>query len=146
MPHGFFEHTGDIGVRLRAPTLAGVYEAAAGAFLEVVCEAGHIERSVSKSASIVADGPDALLVEWLTELLFWFESERFLPGAATARVAADPAGLGLDVTVAGETFDPARHRIKVLVKGVTYHELAVRQVADGWEATVILDICSSESL
>jgi SHS2 domain-containing protein len=40
----------------------------------------------------------------------------------------------------GESRDPARHGIKVLVKAVTYHGLEIVRTERGYEATVVFDI------
>jgi SHS2 domain-containing protein len=49
--------------------------------------------------------------------------------------------LRLAATARGETYDPERHPIKVLIKGITYHGLEVVEGADGrWRARVIFDI------
>ena len=40
----------------------------------------------------------------------------------------------------GEPIDPQRHRLRVDVKAVTLHRFSIEKTAQGWEATVILDI------
>ena len=40
----------------------------------------------------------------------------------------------------GEAVNPARHVLDHEVKAITYHELKVERVADGWLAEVIVDI------
>src|SRR5881394_618588 len=41
---------------------------------------------------------------------------------------------------AGERVDRARHHFYTEVKGVTYHQLALRETAGGWWARIILDV------
>ena len=50
------------------------------------------------------------------------------------------AGFELEATAAGEPYDPERHPVKIAIKAVTYHQLAVEQTASGWRARVIFDI------
>ena len=40
----------------------------------------------------------------------------------------------------GEPLDLRRHPGALPVKGVTYHRLRVLQTADGWCATIVLDV------
>jgi len=40
----------------------------------------------------------------------------------------------------GEPRDPARHPPRLVVKGVTYHQLSVKQEGQRWVAQVFLDI------
>jgi SHS2 domain-containing protein len=82
---------------------------------------------------------DLLLVDWLSELLFRFETTRFLVARTTVElVRAEVYRLG--ARIEGEPLDPARHPVKVLLKAVTYHGLAVTQDATGWRARLIFDI------
>jgi SHS2 domain-containing protein len=46
----------------------------------------------------------------------------------------------LSAEVAGEPYDPARHRLRGEVKAITWHELGIVQVDGGWRARVILDV------
>ena len=46
----------------------------------------------------------------------------------------------LQALVAGEPLDLRRHPGALPVKGITYHRLSVQQTADGWCATVVLDV------
>ena len=90
---------------------------------------------------ITLEGPelDLLLVDWLSELLYRFETSGFLVARATVElVSADVYRLG--ARVEGEPLDPSRHPMKVLLKAVTYHALEVRQQGERWVAQVIFDI------
>ncbi|MFQ5751250.1 MAG: archease, partial [bacterium] len=42
--------------------------------------------------------------------------------------------------IKGEKIDEARHEIYTEVKAVTYHDLYIKQIAQGWEAQVIFDL------
>jgi SHS2 domain-containing protein len=77
-----------------------------------------------------------LLADWLSELLFTFESRRLL--LSQFEVAVGPEGL--DATAQGEIADDARHTLDHEIKAVTYHRLRVEQVDGDWFAEVIVDI------
>jgi SHS2 domain-containing protein len=106
---------------------------------EAMTSAAGVEPRVA--AHITLEGPelDLLLVDWLSELLFRFETAQFLVArAAVELVAADVYRLG--ARIEGEPLDPARHPIKVLLKAVTYHALEIKEHEGRWTATVIFDI------
>ena len=77
-----------------------------------------------------------LLLDWINELLFLFESKKFLASQFDATVCDD----GVRGTVHGEPYDSARHALAHEVKAVTYHGLKVEPTEGGWLAEVILDI------
>lgn len=136
----FFDHTADIGVRLQSLTLEGLFEEGAVAFTNAVSEATSVEARDERRATIGAPELDRLLLEWLEEILAWFDIDQWLLRAARVRLSREGDTWRLEATAQGEPFDPERHHIKVLIKAVTYHELAVEQTLDGWSATVIFDI------
>ncbi len=140
MPHSFFDHTGDIGVRVAATTLDDLFRDAAAAFTETVADPARIEPRRSISLTLESSALDLLLVDWLNEILYRFDVDRYLVATAEVHVRTKAAAFALHATLGGEQFDPARHAVKVLIKGVTYHALEVRQDADLWHATVVFDI------
>jgi SHS2 domain-containing protein len=135
----FIPHTADIAVRLRAASLGGLFESAAAAFTEAVTSRGTVQARQSRAISLDAPETDLLLVDWLEELLFLFETEDLLVARAEAEVDVG-ARARLRATIHGERRDPARHAVKVLIKAVTYHGLKVERTDEGYAATIIFDI------
>ncbi len=149
MSFSFFDHTGDIGVRLTGRTLDDLFESAAGAFADSVTDPARIEPRHAVALSLESPAVDLLLVDWVNEILYRFDVDQFLVGAVRVHVAgpdrdAGPSGGAaawrLHATLGGEPFDPERHTVKVLVKAITYHALEVRDGSDGWHATMVFDI------
>ena len=134
------EHTADVGIEVRAATLEALFADAAAGFCDVVTEAAGIGAGEERAFAVEAPGLDLLLVSWLEELLFRFETT----GVLYPRGAASVEGMGdswsLRATMRGERFDAARHPLKVQVKAVTYHGLEVARDEQGWRARVIFDI------
>jgi SHS2 domain-containing protein len=85
---------------------------------------------------VAGTDPELLLFDWLTELLYVFESRKLL--LAEFEVSVDSRGLS--ATCRGEPVDPARHELDHEVKAITYHGLRIEQTAEGWLAEVIVDI------
>ena len=99
--------------------------------LDTVSARDHIEVAVESTDR------EALVVDWLNELLYRYEKDRFLP--VVFQVSLDERGTSLKARCLGEKVDPARHRINAVVKAATYHGLEVSH--DGrWEITVVLDV------
>lgn len=140
MPHNFFDHTGDVGVRLSASTLPDLFREAALAFTETLTDVDTTVTASTDDVRLEAPALDDLLVEWLTELLYRFEVRYLLPVDAELSLTQSGDGWELRGTVASDTFDPDRHPIKVAIKGITYHQLEVRRSGDEWETAVVFDI------
>jgi SHS2 domain-containing protein len=132
-----FDHTADLGLRIQAADLSGLFAEGARALSSViVSNPDAVEPRDSLMLHVAGRDLEYLFVDWLDELLFLFESKRFL--ASEFETELDDTGLS--ATVRGEPCDPARHVLAHEVKAVTYHGLTVEQSSDGWRAEVILDI------
>lgn len=136
----FFDHTGDLGIHLYAESLDQLFEAAAAAVTGSICDVSLVE--IRQEASVVLAGPsvDLLFVDWLDELLYRFETQGLLVKSSSVTITRPPDGYRLIATVSGDQYDHGRHRMKTLIKAVTYHRLSVIETADGWQATVVLDV------
>jgi SHS2 domain-containing protein len=132
-----FDHTADLGLRIHAPDLNALFADGGQALLSViVSDSNTVEPRDRLTVRVAGTDLEYLFVDWLDELLFLFESKRFL--ASEFETQLDDTGIS--ATVRGEPCDPARHALAHEVKAVTYHGLTVEQSADGWRAEVILDI------
>jgi SHS2 domain-containing protein len=132
-----FAHTADVGLRIEAADLNTLFaEAGRGFFSLIVVELESVECRIEQRLEIEGSDLEFLLVDWLNELLFLYESQRLL--LRRFEVAVGPEGLR--ATVSGEPFDESRHQLDHEVKAVTYHGLKVQQAGEGWNAEVILDI------
>jgi SHS2 domain-containing protein len=132
-----FEHTADLGLRVTAASLEQLCaDAASGLFAVIAGDLDQIRPTVEERFDVAGTDPTWLLSDWLAELHAAFELRRMLFG--TFQVSLDAAGL--HATARGEPYDPALHTLAHEVKAITQHELDVRHDADGWQATVIVDI------
>ncbi|HEX5271090.1 MAG TPA: archease [Gemmataceae bacterium] len=132
-----FEHTADLGLRVRAPDLDTLFaEAAACLFSAIVEDPGALRPDRRIDVKIGGADREYLLFDWLRELLYRFDSRRLLLCRFEARVG----DTGLEAEAWGEPFDPERHALAHEVKAITYHGLKVERTADGWLAEVIVDI------
>jgi SHS2 domain-containing protein len=83
-----------------------------------------------------------LLFDFLNELIFYKDARRLilLPARLEIEKLADGKGYALQGTLQGEEIEAGRHRVNTDVKAVTMLRFSVTQVADGWRATVVLDV------
>jgi SHS2 domain-containing protein len=155
--HETFEHTADVGLRVRAASMRGLFEdAAQGLFSVMVANLAAVQPVQKLRIQLQRESLEDLWHDWLSELLFAFHGRRLVLAAFAAELrvaercgeAQDDAGepahaspmIALDAVARGEPIDLGRHEIAVEVKAVTWHGLRVQQQSDGWLGEVILDI------
>lgn len=135
--HELFEHTADLGLRVRAADLNTLFEEAGVClFSAVVDDLGVVRPNEPRAFAIAGTDREYLLYDWLRDLLRTADEEHLVFCRFQVTVSDD----GLTATAWGEPLDPARHQLAREVKAITYHELKVESTADGWLAEVIVDI------
>ncbi len=140
VPYTFLDHTADVAVALSAPSREGLYAVALQAFTDTVTDRRTVEPAEAHELEVEASSPEQLLVEWLGELVYRFDVDGLLFARAEVRLTESETGLHLAARTVGEPFDPDRHPLKVVIKGVTYHGLEVGEDEAGWHGKVIFDI------
>ena len=141
MPFSYMDHTGDVGVEIEAGSLENLLVDASKAFADILTDPSLIDSREIVKLSVQALDPTELLLNWLEELLYLFDTRGLLAAPTKISIATDPDGaISLDAEIAGEEIDPSRHPLRVQIKAVTYHCLEVRQQGDRWLGRVIFDI------
>jgi SHS2 domain-containing protein len=132
-----FDHTADLGLRVRASDLDTLFtEAAQALFSTIVEDLATVEPRQRFDLQLSGTAADLLLFDWLKELLYVWDSEHVLFSRFEVHVTVT----GLTGAAWGEPLDRARHELLHEVKAITYHGLRVEQTAEGWLAEVIVDI------
>ena len=140
MAYRFLEHTADMGVELEADSFEKLLSEGLLALTDCLTDVDDIEIELERLVDLTAASRDDLLVDWLNELVYLFETEALLLRLADLEVEQGESGVRLRGKVLGQRYDPKRHPIKTLIKAVTYHQLAVSSSSRGWTARVIFDI------
>lgn len=127
------EHTADTALRIRGEDLEGLFCNAAVGMLQLAGIEPLAGPTRKRRIKLQASDDESLLVAWLEELLFLIEMD-------------EVTFTEFDLTVEGNTNLTAEvHEapigmIKTHIKAVTYHNLKITQVDDGFEVTVVFDV------
>ena len=136
--HGFqiLDHTADVGIRATGHDLAEAFANTARGMFSIITDLDAIRPRESHRVTVTAPDVEALLVNWLNELLYRFEVDNLLFVDFTIESITQGQ---LVATCTGERVDPERHPMKNEVKAATYHALEVREGQPCY-VQVILDI------
>jgi SHS2 domain-containing protein len=132
------DHTADVGVRAFGSTLEELFAHAAEGMFGIIAGERTVrplqERIVTVSPAPAEEGPDRLLVRFLSELLFICETKRIL----FCTFEVDLSGGGLQAVCRGEEIGPDRSGLGMEIKAVTWHGLFLD--LERGEAQVIFDV------
>lgn len=132
-----FDHTADMGIRVRAGRLAELIHPAVDGLYAAIGEL--VPATQSALIWISLDGADraVLFRDFLNEVLMLFEREkRMLTGMESVEFEESY----LKVAAFASPVDVDRSVFHREVKAITYHELKIRAIDGGFEATLIVDI------
>jgi SHS2 domain-containing protein len=136
-----FEHAADVGVRGRGDTPARAFEETARALFSLLsADLDGIRPSVEERVVCEAANLEELLVAFLNELLYLFDSRRTVFGQFDVEIEETPGRVRLTGLARGEPFDPRRHEFTVLPKGATFTALEVARHGGEWVAQCVVDV------
>ena len=128
------DHTADWAMRVYGSDLAELLRCAAiGMSSLLLAELSSVRLEESRELELEAFDAETLLVDWLTELAYFAETEQLvfrefrLWDVTAQHLAARMRG--------------ARVReLQKHIKAVTYHDLAIEQTEAGLTATIVFDV------
>lgn len=130
------ETTADTGLLAWGATREELFENAAAGLLRIMADPRGVRPLEERAVRARGEDAAGLLAAWLDELVYLFDTEGFLAGAAAVRF--DDGG-GVTGILRGERYDPGRHRLRAYVKGVTLHRIEVRREGGRLRARVVID-------
>ncbi|MGC2062026.1 MAG: archease [Thermodesulfovibrionales bacterium] len=135
--------TGDAGIRAFGAGLEELFVNAAAGLYHLIIGSSPVRETRSIELTVEGSSLESLLVSWLNELIFQFDTYGFLGKSIVIRefpATGTQEGLRIRAAVHGEDFDEARHGRGLLVKAATYHRLKIEKTEGIYTAEIILDI------
>ncbi len=132
-----FDHTADLGIWICAASLAELVQPATDGLYAAIGELSPGKPESESSWEICDEDPAVALRDYMAELLVLFDRDnRMLP----APVVEEFSEKRLAVSGRTHGIDEEKSSLLREVKAITYHELEIRPVSGGFEATLIVDI------
>ena len=136
MSYELREHTADVAVEATAESLDGVFAAVANGMAAAMCEdvpTGGQRRSLS----VTAEGREALLFDYLDELIYERDVQGLLPVDNETTVGSEDGEWHLEGSYRGVPLADVTARD---LKAVTYSEMDISETDQGWHAYVVFDV------
>jgi SHS2 domain-containing protein len=136
-PYEVFEHTADIGLHAYGSTLSELFIHAAQGMESLMVSPEQVRVEVSREVEVEGHDSVSLLIAWLNELIFLFDTEYLIFCQFEIESLTETHLRG---RASGESYDALRHELSSAIKAVTWHEAAIEQTDDGYKARIIFDI------
>lgn len=130
------DHTADIAVAAAGDSLDEGFGAVADGLAAAMCD--EIPRRGERFEFVVgAENREALLYEYLAELIYQRDVRCVLPAENRATVRHENDGWQLDASARGVPLSVVDARE---IKAVTYSEMQITEGEDGWQLYVVFDV------
>ena len=132
-----FEHTADIGLRIRGKDLKELFKSA-GLSLFEISSRKQFTKNKNHTSLIVrqkADNLDELFINWLNELLSLSSAKGLIFHGIKINKLENSC---LEAQIIGS--DINNYKVNTEIKAATYHGLKIAQDKNGYIAEVILDV------
>lgn len=124
-------HTADWALKVWAPDLLSLFITAARGMYSLLGVVQKPGERVNRKISIESQDMEGLLVEFLSELLYFCDDG----------IAFDKFDLAIRPEYIGGSLAGGRiAAIHKEIKAVTYHDLVIRQTGDRFEVTLVFDV------
>lgn len=145
------DHTADVAVEATGLTLGAVFAATADGMAAAMCDEVPEECGERFDLDVRAEGRDALLFDYLDELIYQRDVREVLPVDNEAEVREIEGGDEEDGndeeddetewTLSGSARGVPLADVSARdLKAVTYSEMTVEETDDGWRAYVVFDV------
>ncbi len=140
IPFEYLEHTADIKFRAYGKTPEEMLCNAAAALFKSMVEPATVAAKETWKTELQADDLEDLAYQWLSEIVFLFETESAVFSTFSVKLEQDVTkSWKLQAEIGGERIDLKRHAFANEVKAITRHKFCIKK-NDVWCIQVILDV------
>ena len=130
------EHTADVGIMAYGDDVKEAFANAARGMFSLIVEVGSVRETAHRNVEVTAPDEESLLVTWLNELIYLFDTENMLFSRFDIKEFGTTQ---LKARAYGEPVDDTRHKLKTGIKAATYHMVEVDR-SKGGRVRVLFDI------
>jgi SHS2 domain-containing protein len=137
----FLEHISDVYIEVQAKNLSGAFEEAGKAVFAIMTNIQNIEPLIKHEIRLEAEDREALLFDWLGELIYIFDSKNLIfSKIEILKLESTNGRIKLYGELWGEEFDPQKHESKTEIKAPTYSLMEIKILSDNVILRFVLDI------
>lgn len=130
----------DVAFEAYGKNLEEAFSNAALAMFEVETETKKVEPKMKKEVKVESEDLQALLFDWLSELLFLRDVEKMFFSRFDVKIGKTGKKYKLTAEVYGEKVDRKKHASKTEVKAVSYQLMQIVEKPGNCKVRVILDV------
>jgi SHS2 domain-containing protein len=136
----FLDHMTDAVIEAYGTTLEEAFENAAKALCDTMIDLKTVRHKREIKFSTKGNDLYSLLFNWLDKVMLLLVADWIAMSQFSVRIKQQNNSYLLEGTARGEPLELDRHRYKVEIKAVTYHEMEIRQEKGMITVRFLLDL------
>jgi SHS2 domain-containing protein len=136
----FLEHVTDAVIEAHGSTLEEAFEQAALGLNDTMIDLTGVTPDREVTIEVEGHDLESLLFDWLDKVMLLLVADGIVMSEFSVKIGKTAKGYVLQGTARGEKLDLAKHAYRVEIKGVTYHEMMVRQEEGRTTVRFLLDL------
>ena len=129
-----FEHTADAGITAEGSTLSEAFNEVSLAFTEIITGGKIPDSKINFDLMLESNSLDSLLVNYLSHLIFLFDTEDFLVSKTNLVLEIGKVNT-ISGKLKGDFYDETKHGYGVGIKAISYHML---EISEGPPAKIVV--------
>ena len=136
------DHTADVQARCWGKSLETAFNQTVYSLMATITpDLKKISPKIKKKIKIEAEDKEALLFDFLSELLYIFDVEELVFNKCNVQINKVSEDFYiLEALLRGEKFDISKHEIGVEVKAITYSFMEINESKNKVEISIVFDI------
>lgn len=135
----YIDHTADLKVRAYGKTLEEAFANAAIGGFDFLTDTSKIKKNIERNISIKSKRIEALLYDFIEQLLFLLDTEGFIiSGFKVMKIKENKGEFSLQCTALGDSYK--NYEVKGDIKAITYSEMLIKEESDGFVIEAVFDI------
>jgi SHS2 domain-containing protein len=130
----------DIAFEAEGDSIEELFHGCTQALLEIMADPCTVAASWERRIVKMEAALDDLLVEWLSEIVYWKDAAGVVFHEAVLRLTRENDGWKVDATLIGAAVDQTVQTLRNDVKGITRHLYRLGQEGLLWKARVVVDV------
>ena len=135
----YLDHMTDAVIEAYGRTLDEAFEFAAKGLTDTMIDLQTVKPEIEVDISASGHDEYSLLFDWLDKVMLLLVADGMVMSEFKVKISRN-GGYKLDGHARGEKLDLARHKYKVEIKAVTYHEMQVKEEPTGATVRFLLDL------
>ena len=130
----------DIAFQAEGDSVEDLFQGVTQALIETMADPQTVGASWERHLSKTEAALDDLLVEWLSEIVYWKDAAGVVFREAPLRLYQEKGLWKVEGTLIGAPVDHSLQSLRNDVKGITRHLYTLEQEGPRWKARVVVDV------